>query len=48
MATKTVEFTKSGIEKLPDDKPVVYRIISDGGKTNYVGEAKRDCPRVRC
>ena len=41
MARKTVKFTPTGIEKLPDDKPVVYRIQTDGGKTNYVGVAQR-------
>lgn len=41
MARKTVKFTPTGIEKLPDDKPVVYRIQTDDGKTNYVGVAQR-------
>lgn len=41
MSRKTVSLTKSGIAKLPDDKPVVYRIQTDGGKTNYVGVAKK-------
>lgn len=41
MGKKTVNFTKSGVGKLPDDKPVVYRIKTDGGKTNYAGVAKR-------
>ena len=41
MARKTVKFTPTGIEKLPDEKPVVYRIQTDGGKTNYVGVAQR-------
>ncbi len=41
MARKTVKFTPTGIEKLPDDKPVVYRIQTAGGKTNYVGVAQR-------
>lgn len=41
MARKTVKFTLTGIEKLPDDKPVVYRIQTDGGNTNYVGVAQR-------
>jgi len=36
-----VSFTKSGITKLPDNKPVVYRIQTEGGKTNYVGVAKK-------
>lgn len=41
MASKTVKFTKSGIEKLPNDRPVVYKIQTDGGKNNYTGIAKR-------
>lgn len=41
MARKTVDFNKSGIGKLPNDKPVLYKIQSDGGKTNYAGIAKR-------
>jgi len=41
MAQKTVDFNKTGISKLPDDKPVVYRIQTGGGKTNYAGIAQR-------
>ncbi|MBI4547536.1 MAG: hypothetical protein HY707_06140 [Ignavibacteriae bacterium] len=41
MAKKTVPLTKTGIGKLPEDKPVVYRIQTEGGKTNYAGVAKR-------
>lgn len=41
MGKKTVDFTKSSIGKLPDNKPVVYRIKTDSGKTNYAGVAKR-------
>ena len=41
MAKKTVNFNKSGAVKLPNDKPVVYKIKTVGGKTNYVGVAKR-------
>jgi len=41
MARQTVPFNKTGIEKLPDDKPVVYKILTDGGKNNYTGVAKR-------
>jgi len=37
MARKTVDFNKSGIGKLPNDKPILYKIQSDGGKTNYAG-----------
>ena len=28
-------------EKLPDNKPVVYKIITDSGKNNYTGVAKK-------
>lgn len=41
MSRKTVKFNQVEIEKLPKDKPVVYRIQTDGGNTNYVGVAKR-------
>ena len=41
MARKTVNFNRTGIGKLPNDKPVVYKIKTSGGKTNYVGIAKR-------
>jgi hypothetical protein len=41
MAKKTVSFNQKGIGKVPDDKPVVYRIFTGGGKTNYAGVAKR-------
>ncbi len=38
---KNVPFNKTGISKLPDNKPVVYRIGTPGGKTNYIGSAQR-------
>jgi len=41
MPRKTVDFTDQGISKLPDDKPVVYRILTDGGRNNYTGVAQR-------
>ncbi|MGB8492919.1 MAG: hypothetical protein WCE53_00815 [Candidatus Acidiferrum sp.] len=41
MAKKTVQFNETGIEKLPEDKPVVYRILTPGGRNNYTGVAKR-------
>lgn len=41
MAKKTVPFNERGIGKLPDDKPAVYRILTDGGRNNYTGVAKR-------
>ena len=41
MGTKKVDYSKSGIEQLPNDKPVVYKIETDGGRNNYTGVAKR-------
>jgi len=41
MAKKTVPFNQKGIEKLPDNKPVVYKILTEGDKNNYTGVAQR-------
>jgi len=41
MAKKTVSYNKGGIEKLPNNKPVVYRIKTESDKTSYVGVAQR-------
>ena len=41
MTKKTVNYNQSGTSKLPQDKPVVYRIKTNAGQTNYVGIAKR-------
>ena len=41
MAQKTVKFNQTGASKLPNDKPVVYKVQTAGGNANYVGIAKR-------
>ena len=41
MRTKKVKFNKTGIENLPNNKPVVYKIITEGGRNNYTGIAQR-------
>ena len=41
VAQKTVPFNSGGIGKLPNNKPVVYKIETPGGKNNYTGIAKR-------
>jgi hypothetical protein len=41
MAKKTVPFNQKGIEKLPDNKPVVYKVLTDGDRNNYTGVAQR-------
>ena len=45
--TKTVNFNKSGIKKLPNDKPVMYKIKTKGNRTNYTGSAKKGRVRER-
>ncbi len=41
MAKKTVNNNKTGISKLPNDKPVMYKIKTEGGNVNYLGVAKK-------
>lgn len=41
MGTKTVKYNKQSIEKLPNDKPVLYRIETESGNPRYVGVAQR-------
>lgn len=41
MGKKTVKNNPTGIGNLPNDKPVVYKIKTEGGNVNYVGVAKR-------
>ncbi len=47
MGTKKVKFNKKGIDKLPNDKPVLYRIKTSSGNDNYVGKAGRGNVRDR-
>ena len=47
MAKKTVKFNKEGINKLPNDKPVVYKILTQSGGNNYTGSAKRGRVKAR-
>ena len=38
---KTVQFTREGIDRLPNDKPVVYKVLNAKGENIYTGVAKR-------
>lgn len=38
---KSVPFKSDGIDQLPDNKPVVYRLENAAGDTVYAGVAKR-------
>ena len=41
MSKKTVRYTKEKIENLPNDKPVVYKILTENKTNNYTGVAKK-------
>ena len=47
MGTKTVKYNKQGIEKLPNDQPVLYRIKTESDRMNYVGVAQKGRVRER-
>lgn len=47
MTKKTVNFNQKGVSKVPNNKPAVYKIQTNGGKANYVGVAKRGCVQDR-
>ncbi len=47
MGTKTVKYNRQGIEKLPNEKPVLYRIKNESGNMNYVGIAQKGRVRER-
>ncbi len=38
---KTVKFNETNVSKLPNDKPVVYKILTDNKSNNYTGIAKK-------
>ncbi len=38
---KKTKFNKTSIEKISNDKPVVYNIKTEAGRSNYVGSAKK-------
>jgi excinuclease UvrABC nuclease subunit len=41
MTKKTVKFDSDGIQKLPNDKPVVYKILDNNSENIYTGIAKK-------
>jgi len=45
MGTKMVKYGKKGIEQIPIDKPVLYRIETESGNPRYIGVAQKG--RVR-
>jgi len=38
---KKTKYNKTSIEKLPNDKPALYRIETESGSLNYTGIAQR-------
>ena len=47
MGKKTTNFNKTGIDKLPNDKPGLYKIQTKSGSTNYAGIAKKGRVKAR-
>lgn len=47
LANETVRLNQEGIKKLSNDKPVVYKILTEGDRNNYTGIAKRGRVRER-
>jgi hypothetical protein len=47
MGNKKVKYNKKGIDQLPNDKPVLYRIETEAGRPNYIGIAQRGRVRER-
>ncbi|MEA3359077.1 MAG: hypothetical protein U9R17_06690 [Thermodesulfobacteriota bacterium] len=41
MGKKTTAFSKTGINKLPNNKPALYKIKTESDNTNCAGIAKR-------
>ncbi|MDP2362769.1 MAG: hypothetical protein Q8M94_03255 [Ignavibacteria bacterium] len=41
MSKKTVKFSKEKISNLPNNKPVVYKILTENDSNNYTGIAKK-------
>lgn len=41
MAKKTVKFNVTGLGKLPNNKPVLYKILTPNKNVNYAGVAKK-------
>jgi len=39
MGKKKATYNKTGIDNLPNNKPVLYRIETETGKLNYAGVA---------
>ena len=45
--TKTVKFKENDINKLPNNKPVVYKILTKNNNNTYTGVAKKGRVRER-
>ncbi len=39
--TKTVKFNSDGVKNLPNDKLVIYKILTGNENNNYAGIAKK-------
>jgi predicted GIY-YIG superfamily endonuclease len=47
MGQKTVKYNQQGLSRLPNDKPIVYKILTENEGNNYTGVAQRGQVRER-
>ncbi|MBU1036739.1 GIY-YIG nuclease family protein [Patescibacteria group bacterium] len=45
--TNAKKFNKTNIKNIPEDKPIVYRLLNNSNKELYTGIAKRNRPHDR-
>ena len=45
--TNARKFNKTNIKNIPEDKPIVYRLLNNSNKELYTGIAKRNRPQDR-
>ena len=45
--TNAKKFNKSNIKNIPENKPIVYRLLNNSNKELYTGIAKRNRPQDR-
>ena len=45
--TNAKKFNKSSIKNIPENKPIVYRLLNNSNKELYTGIAKRNRPQDR-
>ena len=45
--TNAKKFNRTNIKSIPEDKPIIYRLLNNSNKELYTGIAKRNRPQDR-